>query len=110
MTAMKSMLIGVSAFALAIGSAYAERPKDDPGFNKLDRNNDGYLSRTEAARNPTLVKNFKQADKDGDGKLSRTEYLAVMTKKDLHTAKEKVTGNKDQNATTGSSKPREQKD
>src|SRR6267142_6993227 len=97
--------IFAAALALAVGASYAadehigkDKSKGDPGFNALDKNNDGYLSRTEAAKNPMLAKNWKQADKNGDGKLSRTEYLAVMTKKDLRSAKEKVTGKKDQNA------------
>ena len=70
----------------------------DPGFNTLDKNNDGYLTRVEAAGNPDLAKNFKQADKNGDGKLSRAEYLATMTKKDAKTAKRKL-----ENAGSGSS-------
>jgi Ca2+-binding EF-hand superfamily protein len=74
------------------------KDKNDPGFNALDKNNDGFLSRTEAAGNAGLAKNFKQADKNGDGKLSRTEYLAVMTKQDAKTAKRKV-----ENAGSGSS-------
>ena len=104
----KAFLLGASALALGMGSAYAadKAKNDDPGFNKLDKNNDGYLSRTEAAKNPYLAKRFKQADRNGDGKLSRTEYLTVMTKKDLKSAKDKVAGNKDKdrNAATGSSK------
>jgi EF hand len=105
MRVAKPLLIGAIAAALGVGYAFAGKPAHDPGFNALDKNNDGYLSRTEAAKNPYLAKNFKKADKDGDGKLSRTEYLTAMTKKDLRTAKEKVTGNKDQHAATGSSKP-----
>ena len=101
---IKPILIA-SAIALAAGPAFAEKSNDDPGFNKLDRNNDGWLSRTEAAKNPYLRKNFKAADKDGDGKLSRTEYLQIMTKKDVSDLKNKVTGNKEQNAATGSSRP-----
>jgi Ca2+-binding EF-hand superfamily protein len=103
---MKLILAGASALALVAGNAFAERPANDPGFNKLDANKDGYLTRTEAARNPDLVKNFKQADKNGDGKLSRTEYLTVMTKKDLSTAKQKITGkkDKDKSAATGGTK------
>ena len=104
----KTLLIGVSSLALGTSAALAaDKAKDnDPGFNKLDKNNDGYLSRSEAAKNPYLAKHFKEADKDGDGKLSRTEYLTVMTKKDLKGVKDKVTGNKDKdsNAATGSSK------
>jgi Ca2+-binding EF-hand superfamily protein len=105
----KTLLIGVSSLALGTGAALAaDTAKDDPGFNKLDKNNDGYLSRSEAAKNPYLAKHFKEADKDGDGKLSRTEYLTVMTKKDLKGVKDKVAGNKqkDGNAATGSSKPK----
>ena len=103
----KPLVIGASALALAVGYAFADKPANDPGFNTLDKNNDGYLSRTEAAANPFLAKNFKKADKNGDGKLSRTEYLSVMTKKDLRSAKEKVSGNKEQdrNAATGGTKP-----
>lgn len=102
----KTLLAITAGLAFATGTALAERPKSDPGFNKLDKNNDGYLSRTEAAKNPYLAKNFKAADKNGDGKLSRTEYLEIMTAKDLHNAKEKVAGSKDheRNASTGSSR------
>ena len=64
--------------------------KNDPGFNNLDKNHDGYLSRTEAAGNPTLVKKFKDADRNNDGKLSRSEYLMTMTAQDARTAKKKV--------------------
>jgi Ca2+-binding EF-hand superfamily protein len=104
MNIIKPILIA-SALALAAGPAFAEKSKDDPGFNKLDRNNDGWLSRTEAAKNPYLRKNFKAADKDSDGKLSRTEYLQIMTKKDVSALKNKVSGDKDRNAATGSSRP-----
>jgi len=75
------IVIVASGLALAMGNAFADKTKSDPGFNALDKNNDGYLTRTEAAKNPDLAKNFKAADKNGDGKLSRTEYLAVMTKR-----------------------------
>jgi Ca2+-binding EF-hand superfamily protein len=104
MNIIKTIVVA-SALVLAAGPAFAEKTKDDPGFNKLDRNNDGWLSRSEAAKNSHLRKNFKAADKDGDGKLSRSEYLQVMTKKDLSSLKNKVSGNKEQNAATGSSKP-----
>ncbi|MBV9191753.1 MAG: EF-hand domain-containing protein [Betaproteobacteria bacterium] len=103
MKIVKPLLIA-SAIALAAGQAFAEKSKDDPGFNKLDRNNDGWLSRSEAAKNTYLRKNFKAADKDHDGKLSRTEYLELMTKKDMSALKNKVTGEKDRNAATGSSR------
>jgi Ca2+-binding EF-hand superfamily protein len=94
----KSVFLGATAaLALAVGSVYAadqtaKAKSSDPGFNNLDKNNDGYLSSTEAAGNPDLAKKFKQADKNNDGKLSRAEYLAVMGKKDAATVKDKVVG------------------
>jgi Ca2+-binding EF-hand superfamily protein len=92
--AQSSFFLVAAALALAVGASYAEdkvgKDAKDPGFNVLDKNNDGYISRTEAAGNPELAKKFKQADKNGDGKLSRTEYLAVMTKQDATTAKNKI--------------------
>jgi hypothetical protein len=101
----KSLLVAASALALGTGAAYAaDKAKDDPGFNNLDKNHDGYLSRAEAAKNPYLAKRFKEADKNHDGKLSRTEYLTVMTKKDIGTLENKVTGkNKKGSAATGGS-------
>ena len=107
--------IVAAALALAVGASYAadehigkDKSKGDPGFNALDKNNDGYLSRTEAAKNPTLVKKFKEVDKNGDGKISRMEYLEAMTKQDATAAKNKVEEtidehkDKDKPASTGS--------
>ncbi|MGQ0653715.1 MAG: hypothetical protein ACT4P4_15840 [Betaproteobacteria bacterium] len=97
------------AVALGAGAAVAadDKKAKDPGFNALDRNNDGWLTRAEATGNPDLVKKWKDADRNNDGKLSRAEYLAVMTKKDLKTAKEKVSNaierNKDRGAASGPS-------
>jgi len=85
-----------SALALAVSGAYAAddkqaRAKDaEPGFNVLDKDNDGYVSRAEAARDKDLMKKFKEADGNNDGKLSRTEYLMVKGKKDVGTATEKI--------------------
>ena len=50
------------------------------------------MTRAEAQGNPTLAAKFKDADKNHDGKLSRAEYLAVMTKQDATTAKNKIEG------------------
>ena len=86
--------IVAAALATAVGTARAEdkigKDENDPGFNALDKDNDGYLSRTESAGNATLVKRFKEADKNGDGKLSRAEYLWAMTKQDAATAAKKT--------------------
>lgn len=97
----RTLLIAGATTALAFGSAFAAdktaKKDTDPGFNKLDTNHDGSLSRTEAAKNPYLLKRFKQADRNGDGKLSRTEYLMTMTAQDARSAKKKVESAMDHN-------------
>lgn len=89
----KSVLVA-SALALAVGGAYAAKDDDKAhkGFNDMDKDADGMLTRAEAKGNKDLLAKWKEADKNNDGKLSRVEYLTVMAKKDSGTVKEKVTG------------------
>ena len=89
----KSVLVA-SALALAVGAAYAAKDddKDHKGFNDMDKNADGTLTRAEAKGNKDLLGKWKEADRNNDGKLSRAEYLTTMAKKDANTVKEKVTG------------------
>ena len=66
----------------------ANKPRpQNAGFNGLDKNSDGYLTRVEARGNPQLASKFKAADRNNDGKLNRVEYRAVVTKNDVKTAK-----------------------
>jgi len=89
-----TLLFG-AALAFAFGTAYAAdheaKAKDkEPGFNALDKDRDGYVSKSEAAADADLAKNFARADKDKDGKISRTEYLAHKGKKDVNSAANKA--------------------
>ena len=69
----------------------ANKPRpQNAGFNSLDKNGDGYLTRAEAKANPYVATNFKAADRNNDGKLSRAEYRALVTKNDAKTAKTRV--------------------
>ncbi|HEY5020660.1 MAG TPA: hypothetical protein VII17_06545 [Steroidobacteraceae bacterium] len=43
----------------------------------LDKDRDGYVSRTEAAGVPTLAKVFDQFDRNRDGRLDRAELEAA---------------------------------
>jgi Ca2+-binding EF-hand superfamily protein len=77
---------------------------NESSFRVLDKNHDGYLSRTEAAGNPDLAKRFKEADSNNDGKLSRMEYFKIMAKIDTHQTANKVsrkTESKPSSATGG---------
>ena len=117
---MKKLAIMGAALALAVGTAYAEKgaieKQQDKGgalnnetsFRVMDKNNDGYLSKAEAAGNPDLAKRFAEADTNKDGKLSRMEYLKVMAKIDTHNTAEKVSNStaSDKKAASGGTKPK----
>jgi Ca2+-binding EF-hand superfamily protein len=83
-----------AAIALACGVAFAH----EKGFNDMDKNNDGRLSRSEAAGNKDVTGTWKQMDANNDGVVTRAEYLKVMAKKDANTAKQKVAGKDDKPA------------
>jgi hypothetical protein len=79
--------------ALACGGAFAaDKDKDHKGFNDMDKNADGKLTRAEAKGNKDLLAKWKEADSNNDGTLSRAEYLKQMAKVDANTVKEKVSG------------------
>ena len=68
----------------------ARNDKDRKGFDAMDKNNDGKLSRAEAAGNKDVLARWREADGDNDGMLTRAEYLKVMAKKDASTVKQAV--------------------
>jgi uncharacterized protein HemX len=102
--------LAAAVLALACGGAYAadnNKEKENAahkGFNDMDKNADGKLTREEAAGNKDLLKRWKTADKNNDSYLTRAEYLQEMAKKDWNSVKEKVSG-----ASTGSTADRKPK-
>ena len=113
---MKKLAIMGAALALAVGTAYAEKGaiekqqekggalNNDTSFRVLDKNNDGYITKAEAAGNPDLLKRFAEADTNKDGKLSRMEYLKIMAKIDTHNTAEKVSKSTDGKSASGGTK------
>ena len=94
-------IIAAAAMAFVCGGALAADDKAArKGFNDMDKNADGKLTRAEAAGNKDLLAKWKDADTNGDGTLSRVEYLKVMAVKDANTVKNKVTGNDDKDRST----------
>ena len=84
----RSTWLAVVSFTLAAGSAYAaDKPRS--GFDALDKNNDGVITKAEAKASPQLAKNFEAIDKNHDGKLTRTEYMASTVKKHVKADKPK---------------------
>jgi hypothetical protein len=83
-----ALALPVASFAQAtkVGSDIVGAPGAKPRasanarINKLDTNQDGMISRAEAAGNPKLVKAFNRIDVNKDDQLSRDELMAFKEK------------------------------
>jgi|SwirhirootsSR2_FD_contig_91_1481120_length_353_multi_31_in_0_out_0_1 hypothetical protein len=83
---MKTLCAGLAAVLIVCSAptfaATAKQPATTaaPKHEKViplkeaDKNNDGYVSRSEADASPALSKQFATLDKNHDGKLSSQEY------------------------------------
>jgi len=70
MLMVSNLLVGLG---LCAGVAFAA---DMPPFDQVDVDQDGKISKAEAAAVPGL--NFSVADKNNDGYLSHPEYVSAM--------------------------------
>lgn len=61
----------------------AKTDDDAAEFDKLDKNKDGALDKTEAAMEPRLLANFDAADTNKDGKVDKAEWAAFQKNKAL---------------------------
>jgi hypothetical protein len=71
--------------APAAGSSMGQTGSGAPGtgaglpptdMQQLDANNDGYVSREEAEKDPSMSTRFSELDKDSDGRISKSEWEA----------------------------------
>ncbi len=59
------------------GAAYgADADAYEYGFQNMDRNKDGYVSREEASEHDELAQKWDEADTNHDGKLDESEFSA----------------------------------
>jgi len=85
-TLIAMAIAGLLAAPLAARSADGDRPKTAPAgrarpsaalFERLDKNQDGFVTRDEARDATELQGRFAELDKDNDGKISRGEMRAL---------------------------------
>ncbi|MFU2509902.1 MAG: EF-hand domain-containing protein [Pseudoalteromonas prydzensis] len=69
-----TLLLAVSCSSFATPDNVAEQ------FKNLDRNQDGFLTRSESAKDPALWSRFKSYDSDKDNKLSLAEFSLYANK------------------------------
>lgn len=74
---LKGILI-VAAVAVLPLSAYAAEytSATQEKFNKLDTNQDGYISQDEAKADSHLSQNWNAADPNNNGKINESEFSA----------------------------------
>jgi len=72
----------IVALGIASGPALAQgtmtRPDPDAQFQSLDKDNKGYLTRTDVSSMPAIAQRFAQFDANKDGKLDRAEFAALL--------------------------------
>jgi hypothetical protein len=64
--------------ALLVLAAADAQAGDVPGFESLDRNDDGVVSAEEASERHGLKELIPEYDDNGDGRLDRGEYQALV--------------------------------
>ena len=69
----QKQLAGQSAAGGSTASSTASS-SEYPGFEKADRNKDGFVDKSEAGVVPGLSANFERADRNRDGKLDAQEF------------------------------------
>lgn len=78
---MKKVVLVFAICSLFSGPVLAgkstDAPVKSPGFSKLDKNKDGYLSAQEAKNWEPLPKVFPHVDANQDGKLDKAEFSAL---------------------------------
>ena len=77
-TKLATLVLGVAFASLALAQD-GKQAGPNPDFVKLDKNKDGFLSKTEAAANKKLAGVFDEADINKDGKLDEDEYLKAVS-------------------------------
>src|SRR5438105_7588518 len=70
---------GAAGRANPSGSSGTGASSTPMGFERLNKNHDGFISRDEAKDAAELNTRFSELDKNNDGKLSREEYNALDT-------------------------------
>lgn len=87
---MKKTVVAMLALLPTIVLAQDAPPQKNPDFARLDRNQDGFLSREEAKADKRAVKFFGKADMNHDGKLNEDEWLKARSMADRKKAGEYV--------------------
>lgn len=69
-------VLAAALIAALVSTAWAQKSKSgNAGFDSIDKNRDGYLSKEETAGDRELAKRFTKFDADKDGRLDVDEFI-----------------------------------
>lgn len=68
------MIVAAMVFPLSVFAGEKSSTKDS--FNKLDKDQNGYISQQEAKSDKQLMEQWDTADADADGQLEMSEFSA----------------------------------
>ena len=86
MSLMCALPIVTSSLAMQYPRSTPAMAAQQPSFETLDRDRDGYVDRGEALALPALDRVFNEADRRSDGRLDKVEFaraLALITDRRL---------------------------
>lgn len=61
-----------------VSAAAGATAADQPSFEQVDRNKDGFIDKSEAGVVPGLSANFERADRSRDGRLDQAEFAKAL--------------------------------
>jgi Ca2+-binding EF-hand superfamily protein len=62
----------------AAGASQKDQLSDQPSFEHVDRNKDGFVDKSEAGVVPGMSANFERADRNRDGRLDEGEFAKAL--------------------------------
>ncbi|WP_455220509.1 hypothetical protein [Kaarinaea lacus] len=74
---MKIRHVILASALLVPFAVFAGDTSNDKVFKDLDKNNDGVISKEEAAKAEKLAADFDKIDTDGNGQIEMTEFSAL---------------------------------
>lgn len=83
---MKRIVIAGSIMLFAATAWAQKSPTGNAGFDGLDKNRDGYLSKEELAGDKEMAKRFAKFDRNKDGRWTQDDYIKAHKDNDARIA------------------------
>jgi len=76
---MKATILLTLSAAVFSFSVYAEEMDNEKVFKMLDKNNDGFITKSEVSSVKKLINDWDTIDTDGNGNIAMAEFAVVKS-------------------------------